>query len=181
MRGALWWLAMRERLRDEGGSCRCTRGTGQRDQDRGRVTSTHLSNAAASPPRASSTSRPTNRCPAYDLASSAERRPYDRATVAAELKLETAARQFRRRRVGEDLTPDRVARESGGAVDDLAGGPRSVNARSSRRDPDRCVDLRDPEAEIEGAQGFVAQRLADAEVEHDGVAAEFRRVRATRP
>ena len=106
--------------------------------------STQRSNAATI--CASSASRPTNGAPPTFSRRPRTGVPDDGAAVAAQLQLVAPARQLRRRRVGEHLPAHGVAREGGGAVDDLAGRPRAVDARPPRRDADGRVELGDPQA-----------------------------------
>ena len=85
----------------------------------------------------------------------------ERGAVVADLELVAAAGELGGRRVEEHLPALRVAREGRGAVDDLADGARAaLDARTARGDADRGVDLGEPQREIDGARGLVAQRAA---------------------
>ncbi len=134
MRGALAWLAMRERAsrrsrvlpmpgrardRDDDGRLVVDAPLEGRDDLRELGLATHEGRAADV------------------LAPTAQRRADHGAAVAAELQLVAPARQLGGRRVREHLSARGVARERRRAVDDLAGRPRAVDARAARRDRPR--------------------------------------------
>ncbi len=117
---------------------------------------------------------------ADDLAPAAQRLADHRAAVASQLKLEASSRELRRRRVRQHLSARGVAGEGGRAVDHLPRRARAVDARAPGRDAHSGVELGDAKPEVERPRCLVAERLADAEVAHDGVPAELGRVGAAR-
>ena len=142
--------------------------------------STQRSNAATI--CASSASRPTNGAPPTISRSPADRRPDDRAAVAAELQLEAPARQLASSSCRRGPGPRAASRASAAARSTTSPvGPRAVDARAPRGDADRGVDacaMRSPRSSARSASSPSALRTPRCA--HDGVAPELGRVGAAR-
>ncbi len=102
----------------------------------------------------------------------------DRRTVAAHLEFETAARELRRRRVGEKLRRIGGVCEARRAVDDLAHGAGEIDLAATGGDADFASMIGEVPAELQCTRRFAAKRSSRADVRDDRILAERNRVGA---